>query len=226
MAENNYLIAKNNYKYDKQKININVNIAKNNMNTAKENLENTIVNAPISGVISYEDINIGQKVNRGQVLCKIINLDKVYIQSGVSEQEINNIYKGQKVDVNIDALDKTFKGELVTIGPSPLPESKKYPIKILVENLDDSIKEKMYSKISIILKRSEYLSIPKEAVIKDESNNYVYIAKDNKAIKKEVNIITQNEDNFAVTGDLKAKDKLIIKWQNNLKNNSDIKIVK
>lgn len=224
MATNSYLTAKNNYKYDIQQIRLNVKTAKNNMESAKKVLDDSVIKSPISGVVSFEDVSIGENISPGKLLFKVINLDKIYINSGVSEKDINNIKCGQSANIKIDSLDMIFKGEIVSVGPSPNDSTQKYPVKILLNNKENLIKEKMYAEVSVVLQKNKYYSIPKESVVTINDKKYIYVLKGDRAKKIEVKITAKDDNNYGIKNSLKGIDNIVVLGQNMLNDGDLIKV--
>lgn len=77
----------------------------------------TDILAPDTGTIIQNQINSGQLVTPGQPLAQLVDLNQLYITANIEEQNIQDLQKGQKVDVTIDAIGETkIIGKVQEIG--------------------------------------------------------------------------------------------------------------
>jgi len=94
-----------------------INQLKLKVDTRKRQLESTEVTSPVNGVIVRRTANIGDIVQRGQSLLKIIIEDTVEVRAHVRETYLRYIRQGNPVDVYVDAYpDRVFNGKVKLIG--------------------------------------------------------------------------------------------------------------
>jgi len=225
LALSNFNQAKRNWKYNVTAAEIALEAAKNDYELAKENLEYTDIVASISGIISEKNISMGKNVGPGDVLFTIVNTDNVYAESGVSEKDIAKIKVGQRVLVKIDALGgKVFEGKVETISPVINEQSKTYPIKVLIENIDNELKGGMFANMEIIVDtRKDVIGIPKDAVLNEGGKYYVFIEKDGKAEKRIVKLGYSKDDYYEVLEGVKIGEKVINSFNDKIEDGSLVK---
>jgi len=76
---------------------------------------------PINGEIATPLVeeNVGKYLERGEVFCKVIAIDRVKIEIPVREYYTSDLKKGQKVKLKLDAYPtSTFEGTLERISPA------------------------------------------------------------------------------------------------------------
>jgi HlyD family secretion protein len=90
---------------------------------ARDVLRKTTITAPISGVVTYIAVRVGENVVMGiqnapgSYLMTISDMSVVTAEVKVDETDIVNVKHGQEVDVTIDAVPgKTFKGRVTEVG--------------------------------------------------------------------------------------------------------------
>jgi len=83
---------------------------------AELNLEYTTVKAPVKGLVSRKTVEPGQVVQPGQPLMTVIPLEQVWITANFKETQLSEMRPGQRVDVEVDAYDRTFKGKIDSIA--------------------------------------------------------------------------------------------------------------
>ena len=81
---------------------------------AELNLGYTKVIAPVSGMVSNRTVEVGQNVQPGQEMMKIIPLDEanLWVTANFKETQLANIRPGQSADIAVDATGKTDKGHV------------------------------------------------------------------------------------------------------------------
>jgi HlyD family secretion protein len=89
----------------------------------KDVLRKTTYTAPISGIVSYIDVRVGENVvpgiqnAQGSFLMTISDMSVVTAEVKVDETDITNVRDGQSADVTIDAIPgKIFKGHVTEVG--------------------------------------------------------------------------------------------------------------
>ena len=65
-------------------------------------LERTIVRAPIDGVVSKRQVQVGQKVQPGAMLMVIVPLQAAYVDANFKEVELAHVRAGQKATLTSD----------------------------------------------------------------------------------------------------------------------------
>lgn len=196
-------------------------------NQAKDALNNTLVTAPISGIITGNSLEPGIMVSNAQPSMNIVDINKVYVSIEVVEGLVNKLKKGQEVDLTISSISpEPIKAIIDSINPIPDARTQLYLIKIYVENTDNEIKPGMFANVDIPLEiKNDILSVPSEAVILRNEKTLVYIVKDGKAVEKEIEIGLDTGTEVEVVQGLEENDKVIIKGFDYVKNGDEVKVV-
>jgi membrane fusion protein (multidrug efflux system) len=80
------------------------------------NLEYTKIVAPVTGMVSNRTVEVGQNVQAGQEMMKVIPLEDIWVTANFKETQLRNMNPGQKVDIEVDATGKTYKGHVDSIA--------------------------------------------------------------------------------------------------------------
>jgi HlyD family secretion protein len=98
-----------------------------NLESARYDLNKLRVVAPISGIVTRRNIEVGETAvvgtmnNAGTVLLTIADLSVIETEIEVDETDIPFIQIGQPAKITIDALpDQTFPGRVTEVGNSPI----------------------------------------------------------------------------------------------------------
>ena len=90
--------------------------AKAALDQAQLNLQYTTIVAPVNGIVTNRTVEVGQNVQPGQELMRIINLDDIWVTANFKETQLRNMRQGQAVTISVDTTGKEYKGHLDSIS--------------------------------------------------------------------------------------------------------------
>jgi membrane fusion protein (multidrug efflux system) len=70
---------------------------------AQNDLDNTVIKAPVDGVVGNKGVQVGQYVKIGTQLMAVVPLPQVYIVANFKETQLENMRQGQPVEIAVDA---------------------------------------------------------------------------------------------------------------------------
>jgi membrane fusion protein (multidrug efflux system) len=91
-------------------------LKKADLEQAELNLQYTLILAPVSGIVSNRTVEVGQNVQPGQELMKIINLDDIWVTADFKETQLKRMHPGLPVTISVDAFDRKYKGHVESIA--------------------------------------------------------------------------------------------------------------
>ena len=72
--------------------------------------------APVSGIVSNRTVEVGQNVQPGQELMKVIPLDDIWVTANFKETQLRRMRAGQPVDIKADSSGRKYKGHVDSIA--------------------------------------------------------------------------------------------------------------
>jgi membrane fusion protein (multidrug efflux system) len=86
---------------------------------AKLQLSYAYIIAPVSGVISKKNVQLGQFVQAGQSLFALVNERDKWVVANFKETQLEKMKPGQEVEISVDAFPgETFIGKVESISPA------------------------------------------------------------------------------------------------------------
>ncbi len=76
----------------------------------------TAISAPLAGVVSRKQVEVGQLVQPGQTLLSIVSDSGVFVSANFKETQLNRIRVGQKVELEVDAYEARAEGVVESIA--------------------------------------------------------------------------------------------------------------
>jgi membrane fusion protein, multidrug efflux system len=86
------------------------------LEAAQLNLEYATIVAPVDGVATHKQVEVGQIVQQGQGLMVVVPLHDVWVTANFKETQLRAMKPGQKVEVKVDTYGKTFPGHVDSIA--------------------------------------------------------------------------------------------------------------
>jgi len=190
------------------------------------NFENSFIKSPINGVVNEYLIEVGTFVTPGLAVANILNLDSLIFSTKVSESDILEInYKDKVIIIPQISSKKEILGNVNYIS-SKADESKKYELKVCVNNHQGLIKPGMFAKASISPHSdSKKMVIPRKCLEGSLKDPKVYIIKNNKAYLVSINTEEVIGDFIVIKSGLSISDTIVINGQINLDNGTDVRIL-
>lgn len=133
----------------------NLDQARQNLGLSKVNLGYTVLRAPVAGVITVRQAELGEVVSPGTPVVTLADLDHVWLRAYIAEPDLARIHWGQDVTVTTDSYPgRQFHGHISFISSSAefTPKSVQtykervtlvYRIKIDLDNADHALKPGM-----------------------------------------------------------------------------------
>ena len=84
--------------------------------TAQLNLEYTAIVAPVGGVATHKQVEVGQVVQQGHGLMVVVPLRDVWVTANFKETQLRSMRPGQRAEVHVDTYGKTFPGHVDSIA--------------------------------------------------------------------------------------------------------------
>ena len=91
-------------------------LKKAELDQAELNLQYTLILAPVTGAVTNRTVEVGQNVQPGQELMKIINLDDIWVTANFKETQLKHMRPGQAATISVDAYDRKYNGHLQSIA--------------------------------------------------------------------------------------------------------------
>jgi membrane fusion protein, multidrug efflux system len=85
-------------------------------NTSRLNLARTKIVAPVSGVVGRRSVEVGQRVQPGQELLTLIQLDDIWVTANFKETQLANVRPGQPATLHVDTYGRDLSGHVESIA--------------------------------------------------------------------------------------------------------------
>jgi len=194
---------------------------------AADKVGRTEIFATFNGIIGLNKKNIGDPVNRGEVLTYLDNYEQMKLEFNLPERLLPYLNKNLTFNTFSENFpEKIYKGTLEFIDTRIDTETRTIKVYTLIHNNDLSLKPGLLMKVNLFLEeKPNAILIPEEALLSINKEHYVYIANKDIAEIRKVDIGIRNNAMIEIKQGLKKNDLIVYMGQEKLKNKSQIKIV-
>lgn len=178
--------------------------------------ENFPIYATVSGTVAEKMAFEGDYVKQGQPLLKVSNLNSVWAEFDVYENQIAQFKKGQNIKIASNAYpNEEFSAEVSFIDPVVNSQSRTVILRATLNNKDGKLKPGMFVKGKIensTIKGTEPFRIPASAVMWTGERSLVYVkTSPNQPIfqMRDITLGASSGELFEVVSGLEAGDEIV-----------------
>jgi RND family efflux transporter MFP subunit len=166
------------------------------LDLARIALNDSVIRAPISGVISKRHVQAGEKVAPDMPVYTIVNLAELTLEAQVPTSEIPRVKVGQEVAFKVDGFQqREFAGKVARINPTAEPGSRAMLVYVSVPNPDHVLLGGMFAKGNITTERSRVMPLVPVAALREEGGKQVvYQIAGGQVVAQPVTLGLRNED--------------------------------
>jgi HlyD family secretion protein len=210
-----------------------VEVAEANLGRAKVFQDYTQIKSPYDGVITLRSFHPGDFIRSASeggnipVLAVAVT-DKMRVVLPMPDEYVPFVAKGDKASLHIVALPgRTFTGEVSRFSYSEDPESRNMRTEVDLPNPDDKLVEGMFGRVTVILQAAapNSVTIPSSGLLgqKDTGMGSVYVVKDGKAHKVNVQVGNDNGIETEILKGLTTDDLVITSYNGTVDEGTPVK---
>jgi membrane fusion protein (multidrug efflux system) len=101
--------------------------ARADVRTAELNLGYTKIYAPVNGVIGRKTVELGERIQPGQMLLAIVPVDDIWVTANFKETQLNHMRPGERVMIHVDTFDRDYEGTVENLPSAAGPVFSLFP---------------------------------------------------------------------------------------------------
>lgn len=200
--------------------------ARTGVSLAAKSVARCTVTAPIDGEVYNLTVLSGQMVSPGLPLMMIADTSKVDVLFNIPQLHINELNQaGLKGQVFVEGNDQPLAGTLKLISPVANPAARAFEARVTVNNPDGLLKPGMFVQVELDSGQAKQLfTIPANAVVEIQGQNYIYVAQDGKASQKPVTTGEIIGDRVEILTEINADEPIIVSGVNRLRDGDTVNV--
>ncbi|MCB0647071.1 MAG: efflux RND transporter periplasmic adaptor subunit [Saprospiraceae bacterium] len=178
-----------------------------NVDLWRQTLENLVVKAPVSGLLSSINVEIGSNINQGQNIGQIDDMNGFKMHADIDEHYITRIFVG--LPVRFEFNSKEYAMEISKIYPEVT--NGRFGVDMTFrEATPDGIRRGQSSPIRVELGEAQQaVLLPIGGFFSDTGGNWVYVMEEGRAVKRNITLGRRNPQFYEVLEGLNPGDKVI-----------------
>lgn len=190
-----------------------------NVSLWRQTLDNLVVKAPVSGLLSSMNIEVGSNISQGQNIGQIDDLNGFKMRVSVDEHYLSRIFVGLSGSMEFNGKDYGLK--IIKIYPEIL--SGRFEVDMKFDNgAPDLVKRGQSAPIRLQLGQpSQATLLPVGGFFSETGGNWVYVVADGgkRAAKRKITLGRKNPEYFEVLEGLQPGEKVITSSYENFGDN-------
>ncbi|SOE22062.1 HlyD family secretion protein [Spirosomataceae bacterium TFI 002] len=180
-----------------------------NVDLWRQTLENLVVKAPVAGLLSSIDVEVGSNINQGQNIGQIDDMNGFKMRAEIDEHYISRIFAG--LNAGFDFNGKTHPLEIVKVYPEVL--NGRFAVDLVfTKGTPDGIRRGQSVPLRLELgKSSEATLLAVGGFFSDTGGNWVYVVDNTggKAVKRNITLGRKNPQYYEVLDGLQEGDVVV-----------------
>jgi RND family efflux transporter MFP subunit len=209
----------------------------------KSLLDATVIRAPVTGTILDRAAEKGELVTSGfastaeggpqGLVVSLADLNDLQVELDIAQDDFSKLGPTQKGIVTVDAYpDRKYDGAIAQISPEATRQKATVQVKVQIQNPDAYLRPDMNATVKFLADETKNTSttsqpagafVPATAIHDHDGKKVVFLAFNDKALLRQVQISSQRSGGFIVQG-LNGGETVITTAPENLKDGDKIKI--
>jgi RND family efflux transporter MFP subunit len=176
-------------------------------------LANTVIASPVNGFVARRNADAGAYVSpNAQIpLAEVVDISLVRMVANVVEKDLRRVEEGEPAMVDVDAFPgETFRGRIARVAPVLDPATRTAQVEVEIPNPGNRLKPGMYARVNMTIEqRAKALTVPSNAVVTVEGKRGVFVARNNTAAFRAVEIGIEDGTRVEIRGGLNDGDPVV-----------------
>ena len=212
------------------------------LSAAQSQFQDTRITAPISGVVSMKNYELGDMAAPQYPFFEIVDMDPVKVSINVIERYLGMVKPGQTALLSVNSYpNQVFEGRVDIVNPTLDELTRTASAEIIFDNPEQKLKPGMFANVEVVTAEQQDVPvIPYYAIIEKTAldyssgtistsnvniEKYVFTVNDSIAFKKQIETGIEHNNQVEIISGLEAGETLVIQGQHLLLDSSLVNIV-
>ena len=192
-------------------------------------LDAKTLTAPFEGVIGIPRVEVGQYVTPGTIYATLQDLDQMFVDFTVPEQQIGALDLGRAITVSTDVGAFEAAGRITGIEPQVDPRTRLVSVRAAVDNPGGKLFPGQFLRVRVALPSEDgVITVPQTAVISSLYGDSIYVVvPEGDGLKVNQAFVTlgrRSGDRIEVIAGISGGDQIVTSGQNRLSNAAKVVI--
>jgi len=179
----------------------------------------TSIKAPISGVVETKGVEVHDMIAQSTAIATISGNSGMEVKFGATVDVQNHLKAGDQIKVLHNGTE--YNGNITEISNALSSSTGLYDVKASLEG--EALQSGMKVKLTLLKNKADnVLTLPISAVMYSGNDAYIYLYREGKAVKKNVNVGIYDSDYIEIKDGINTSDKVISTWSNELYDGAEV----
>jgi RND family efflux transporter MFP subunit len=178
---------------------------------ARQQLADSVLYAPVSGMVQHRSANVGQYLAAGAQIVSIVQMHPLRLRTAVPEREARTVRAGQAVRVVVEGAPGVHDGRVARLSPSFDEANRTLLVETQVSNTAGILRPGAFARAEVVVSSGQRaLVVPESSVVSFAGIERVFAVKDGKASEKRVKTGRRNEEGIEILEGISAGDQVVL----------------
>jgi RND family efflux transporter MFP subunit len=150
-------------------------------------LDDTVLRAPIDGVIAQRLAQNGERVAVDGRVLEVVDIRRLELEASLAASDSPLVRLGQVAELQIEGTDAPVRAQVVRINPTVMAGSRSVLV-YLELTPSPGLRQGLFAQGTLTVASTEALALPISAVRTDKPRPYVQLVRDNKVVHQPVEL--------------------------------------
>jgi cobalt-zinc-cadmium efflux system membrane fusion protein len=174
--------------------------------------ERVVVRAPITGVVAESSVTPGATVEEGQLLYRIVALDRVHVVGAVPEQHLARIENATSAEIEVPGVPTPLTStRLISVGRVVDPQKRSVPITFELAKPPSAVAVGQGVTLRLITEpRGAEVAVPANAIVDDGGQPIVFVQTGGESFERRpVRVGGPREGGFVQVEGIEAGERIV-----------------
>jgi RND family efflux transporter MFP subunit len=171
------------------------------VDVARKSLDDTVLRAPISGIVSLRAAQPGERVGVDAKVIEIVDLSRLELEATLSAADSVAVRVGQQAMLQIEGNAQPVAARVVRINPSAQAGSRSVLVYLGLDRVE-GLRQGLFAQGTLGTARTSAVAVPLSAMRTDRPAPYVQVVENGKVVHKPVDAGARGRDAQGTVGEL------------------------
>ncbi|MDX1774771.1 efflux RND transporter periplasmic adaptor subunit [Oceanihabitans sediminis] len=188
-------------------------------------LKKASIRAPFSGTIGLRNISKGAYITPTTPIATLVNLDQLKITFSIPEKYANRMQVNNELSFSVSGSKAVYKAKIYAVEPMIDLTTRTLKVRAIADNPERALYPGMFANVKLPLETvDDAIMVPTEALIPIQNGKVIFILKDGKAYRIEVETGSRTDKDVRVTSGLKVGDTILTSGVMALKDGAPVNV--
>jgi membrane fusion protein, multidrug efflux system len=192
---------------------------------ARARLSDTVIRAPFNGRVGLRRVSVGSLIAPGTIITTLDDTSTIKLDFTVPETVVAAMRPGLELEATSVAYPgRTFRGKVASVDSRVDPNTRSVTVRGLVPNASGELKPGMFLNVHLARGEADLLVVPEEALLPEQGDVYVYVARDGKVTKRKIQTGQRRVGSVEVTAGLEPGEMVVTEGTQKLRDGASVKV--